>query len=147
MYLVFLFILNPPSRFIINVPSEELASFERILFLIEQAHWFYMDHYYTEDKRLPKYTMKEFTTLNILFHDVDVARTCVPIIVMFLNSFLVFESCPFLKPYIHDVDRILLDFMAYKFRVPVCGAILMNETLDKVKEKSIIYESKLYSCD
>jgi hypothetical protein len=28
-------------RFIINNPWEEFASFERVLFQIEQAHWFY----------------------------------------------------------------------------------------------------------
>ena len=31
------------SRFILNCPPEELGSFERIMFLIEQAHWFYED--------------------------------------------------------------------------------------------------------
>ncbi|KAL7750502.1 mRNA-decapping enzyme subunit 2 [Sorochytrium milnesiophthora] len=31
------------SRFIINVPDEELQSVERICFQIEQAHWFYED--------------------------------------------------------------------------------------------------------
>ena len=30
-------------RFILNVPSEELRSTERLLFQVEQAHWFYED--------------------------------------------------------------------------------------------------------
>lgn len=59
------FLIN--SRFVINVPQEELGSYERILFMIEQAHWFYLDAYRGQDPSLPKYTMKEFAALNILF--------------------------------------------------------------------------------
>ncbi|CAH1761133.1 7197_t:CDS:10 [Entrophospora sp. SA101] len=62
------------SRFIINVPEEELSSIERICFQIEQAHWFYED--------------------------------------------FVREQNP--------------NFMKYKIRVPVCGAIMLNSTMDKV---------------
>lgn len=29
------------ARFVLNCPEEELNSFERILFLVEQAHWYY----------------------------------------------------------------------------------------------------------
>ncbi|XP_050946950.1 mRNA-decapping enzyme subunit 2-like isoform X3 [Cucumis melo] len=32
------------SRFVLNVPKEDLQSFERILFLVEYAHWFYEDN-------------------------------------------------------------------------------------------------------
>jgi mRNA-decapping enzyme subunit 2 len=28
------------SRFVINVPAEELSSIQRVCFQIEQAHWF-----------------------------------------------------------------------------------------------------------
>ncbi|KAI3484027.1 hypothetical protein L1887_53042 [Cichorium endivia] len=31
------------SRFIVNLPSDELSSIERICFQVEQAHWFYED--------------------------------------------------------------------------------------------------------
>jgi hypothetical protein len=55
------------SRFVINVPPEELQSFERILFMIEQAHWYYLDVYRGQDPNLPSYNFKEFATLNILF--------------------------------------------------------------------------------
>ncbi|ORY93155.1 NUDIX hydrolase domain-like protein [Syncephalastrum racemosum] len=72
------------SRFIINVVDEELQSFERIAFQVEQAHWFYED-----------------------FH------------------------CPLLKQWAHKHDRLYADFMQYRFRIPVCGAIILNETLDK----------------
>ncbi|CAI2167837.1 9478_t:CDS:2 [Funneliformis geosporum] len=72
------------SRFIINVPEEELASVERICFQIEQAHWFYED-----------------------FH------------------------CPLLHQWSHEHEKAFADFMQYKIRVPVCGAIMLNETMEK----------------
>ncbi|KNE65775.1 hypothetical protein AMAG_09754 [Allomyces macrogynus ATCC 38327] len=73
------------SRFIINVPDEELASIERICFQIEQAHWYYED-----------------------FH------------------------CPLLHEWAEVHEKAFDDFMKYKFRVPVCGAIVINEDLDQV---------------
>ncbi|RGB32604.1 hypothetical protein C1646_733994 [Rhizophagus diaphanus] len=72
------------SRFIINVPEEELASVERICFQIEQAHWFYED-----------------------FH------------------------CPLLHQWSHEHEKAFADFMQYKIRVPVCGAIMLNDTMEK----------------
>ncbi|CAG8615305.1 22403_t:CDS:2 [Cetraspora pellucida] len=64
------------SRFIINVPEEELASVERICFQIEQAHWFYED-------------------------------------------------------FVREQNPTFADFMQYKIRVPVCGAIMLNDTMDQ----------------
>lgn len=45
----------------------------------------------------------------------------------------VFEHCPILRPYLvdHSIEEILASFTHYKTRVPVCGAILLNSTLDK----------------
>jgi 8-oxo-dGTP pyrophosphatase MutT (NUDIX family) len=45
----------------------------------------------------------------------------------------VFEHCPLLQPYLadHSIDEIFASFTHYKTRVPVCGAILLNTTLDK----------------
>lgn len=46
-------------RFLINMPSEELASADRIGFLLEEAHWFYMDMY-QEQQNLPRLTFTAF---------------------------------------------------------------------------------------
>lgn len=48
------------SRFIVNCPQEELQSFERVCFQIEQAHWYYDDNYRDKDPTLPEFTLKQF---------------------------------------------------------------------------------------
>nr|CAG8567718.1 13020_t:CDS:2 [Entrophospora candida]CAG8568712.1 4313_t:CDS:2 [Entrophospora candida] len=55
------------SRFIINVPEEELSSIERICFQIEQAHWFYEDFVREQNSSLPSFTLKGFSARYILF--------------------------------------------------------------------------------
>ncbi|PRP76347.1 hypothetical protein PROFUN_15263 [Planoprotostelium fungivorum] len=97
------------SRFIINLPSEELQSLERIGFHLEAAHWFYDDFYRERDRTLPAVNMKEF------------ARS-------------MFSSCPLLRPFLnqYSVDEILATFTHYKTRVPVCGGIILNPEMDKV---------------
>lgn len=54
------------SRFILNVPKEDMESFERILFLLEQAHWFYEDNAVEQNPSLKSLSFKEFTVLSIL---------------------------------------------------------------------------------
>lgn len=56
------------SRFVLNVPKEDQQSFERILFLVEYAHWFYEDNSVEENPSLKSFTLKEFTSLSILFN-------------------------------------------------------------------------------
>jgi len=54
------------SRFVLNVPKEDLQSFERILFLVEYAHWFYEDNSVENNPSLKSLSLKEFTSLSIL---------------------------------------------------------------------------------
>eukprot|EP01135_Chromosphaera_perkinsii_P006967 Nk52_evm5s639 gene=Nk52_evmTU5s639 len=95
------------SRFLINIPGEELTKFERIFFQVEQAHWFYLDFYRENNPKLPKMNLKEF-------------------------SFQIFVHCPFLKPHVANHSQLFQDFIHYKVRVPVYGAIIINEKFDKV---------------
>ncbi|GJM87183.1 hypothetical protein PR202_ga03111 [Eleusine coracana subsp. coracana] len=94
------------SRFLLNVPKEELESFERILFLLEQAHWFYEDNSVEHNPNLKSLTFKDFTSL-------------------------MFKSCTALRPYIAHLDDIYKDFNNYKFRVPVSGAIILDDTYER----------------
>ncbi|RVW32159.1 mRNA-decapping enzyme subunit 2 [Vitis vinifera] len=57
----------PCSRFVLNVPKEDQQSFERILFLVEYAHWFYEDNSVEKNPSLKSFNLKEFTSLCILF--------------------------------------------------------------------------------
>eukprot|EP01113_Clastostelium_recurvatum_P001313 TRINITY_DN10531_c0_g1_i1.p1 TRINITY_DN10531_c0_g1~~TRINITY_DN10531_c0_g1_i1.p1 ORF type:complete len:534 (+),score=134.40 TRINITY_DN10531_c0_g1_i1:145-1746(+) len=94
------------SRFVINVPDEELASWERIFFQVEAAHWFYEDFYREECTYLPSFSLREF------------ARQ-------------LFNHCQLLRPYVERLDEMFANFTQYKIRVPVFGAIILNEGLDK----------------
>ncbi|KAA3481655.1 mRNA-decapping enzyme subunit 2 [Gossypium australe] len=55
------------SRFVLNVPKEDQQSFERILFLVEYAHWFYEDNTVEKNPSLKSLNLKEFTSLCILY--------------------------------------------------------------------------------
>uniref|UniRef100_A0A2P2KBB2 mRNA decapping protein 2 Box A domain-containing protein n=1 Tax=Rhizophora mucronata TaxID=61149 RepID=A0A2P2KBB2_RHIMU len=96
------------SRFVLNVPKEDQQSFERILFLVEYAHWFYEDNSVENNPSLKSFTLKEFTSL-------------------------LFNSCDVLRPYVAHIDDIFKDFTSYKVRVPVTGAIILDETLERVR--------------
>jgi len=95
------------SRFILNCPDEAYDSYERLFFQIEEAHWFYEDFYREQQKSLPEYKFKEFVKL-------------------------IFNHCPLLSCNPEDVEKHLENFLHYKQRVNVYGAIILNETLDKV---------------
>ncbi|OCH96106.1 DCP2-domain-containing protein [Obba rivulosa] len=95
------------SRFILNLPEEELASVERVCFQVEQAHWYYEDFIREQNpSKFPSYTLKTF-------------------------SEALFRSCPLLHHWASDHDRTFQSFMQYKTRVPVCGAIMLNDTWEK----------------
>lgn len=94
------------SRFVLNVPKEDQQSFERILFLVEYAHWFYEDNSVENNPSLKSFTLKEFTSL-------------------------LFNNCDVLRPYAAHIDDIFKDFTSYKVRVPVTGAIILDESYER----------------
>ena len=50
-----------------------------------------------------------------------------------LNVSLVFNSCDVLRPYVSNIGDIFKDFTSYKCRVPVTGAIILDETYERVR--------------
>ncbi|KAL8930057.1 MAG: hypothetical protein Q9172_000142 [Xanthocarpia lactea] len=95
-------------RFIINLPQEELESVERICFQVEEAQWYYEDFIRPLDPDLPSLNLRNF---------------CLRI----------FQHCPLLSefsPYHHATA--FEEFLAYKTRVPVRGAIMLNQDMDQV---------------
>lgn len=95
-------------RFIINLPQEELESVERICFQVEEAQWYYEDFIRPLDPELPSLNLRNF---------------CLRI----------FQHCPLLSefsPYHHATA--FEEFLAYKTRVPVRGAIMLNHDMDQV---------------
>jgi hypothetical protein len=63
-------------RFIINIPDEELASFERLCFQVEAAHWFYDDFYREAIPNLPSLSFKDFGKQSKFPHFTRAARCC-----------------------------------------------------------------------
>jgi len=94
------------ARFVLNAPPEELADGNRLLFLVEQAHWYYEDFIREKDKSLPTLTLRVFATN-------------------------MFATVPQLKSRFKDISTIYAKFLAYKFSVPTCGAVLLNPAMDK----------------
>ena len=95
-------------RFILNAPDEEKAAWQRLLFLVEQAHWFYEDYYAANNpESLLSYNLRDFVAL-------------------------VFTSVTLLQPYTAFLDPIYKTFVGYKQSVPVCGCIILNSTLTHV---------------
>ena len=98
------------AKFVLNCPEEELNSFERILFLVEQAHWYYED-----------FVREEPQNKNVM-------RT------MKLREFaeLMFHKCSALSKYRGKVDGIYKNFLMYKLSIPTGGLIILNPQMDKV---------------
>ncbi|KAK5060026.1 hypothetical protein LTR84_009910 [Exophiala bonariae] len=95
-------------RFIINLPPEELASVERICFQVEEAQWFYEDFIRPLDPTLPSLSLRTF-------------------------SLRIFQHCPLFSQWsAQHHTTAFAEFLAYKSRVPVRGAIMLNENMDEV---------------
>ncbi|PWN43420.1 DCP2-domain-containing protein, partial [Ceraceosorus guamensis] len=100
------------SRFIVNLPAEELSSIERICFQVEQAHWFYEDFLRPINPSLPSQGLRRFSGSLL-----QASAQTVPLIQQYTSG--------------GALDAVFDDFMRYKTRVPVCGIVLLNTTWDK----------------
>lgn len=95
-------------RFIINLPEADLSSVERICFQVEEAQWFYEDFIRPLDPSLPSMSLRSF---------------CLRI----------FQHCPLLSAFsIDNHMQAFEEFLLYKNRVPVRGAIMLNHAMDSV---------------
>lgn len=93
-------------RFIINLPQEDLSSVARICFQVEEAQWFYEDFIRPLDPALPSMTLRTF---------------CLRI----------FQHCPLLASFsVENHTKAFEEFLEYKTRVPVRGAIMLNKAMD-----------------
>jgi len=95
-------------RFLFNLPDEELADPNKLMFHVEQAHWFYEDFLADHFPEIPHYkSLEQF-------------------------SRQAFSRCETLRPLHKRFDQIYRGFTQYKARIPIYGAVLLNERLNKV---------------
>lgn len=81
---------------------------ERICFQVEEAQWFYEDFIRPLDPALPSLSLKAF-------------------------AMRIFQHCPLMSQWSHYHHiTAFSEFLAYKTRVPVRGAILLNDSMDEV---------------
>lgn len=95
-------------RFLLNLPPTELSSVPRICFQIEEAQWFYEDFIRPLNPNLPSLNLRSFLLT-------------------------LFKHCPLLQGF--DAAQHVAayeEFLSYKTRVPVRGAILLDESMEKV---------------
>ncbi|WFD18287.1 5'-(N(7)-methylguanosine 5'-triphospho)-[mRNA] hydrolase [Malassezia caprae] len=91
---------NLACRFIVNLPANELTSIERIGFQVELAY----------NPNLPQRAQRKFTEELL-----QVAARAVPLIQLYTSS----------GP--SSLNNAYSQFIEYKTRVPVCGAIILSE--------------------
>lgn len=94
-------------RFILNVPPEDLATVERVLFHFEEASWFYTDFVKLMNPYLPNLSIRRFAKL-------------------------VKDTCPLVWKWDITPEEALVKFSKYKQTIPVRGAAIFNETLSKL---------------
>ena len=99
-------------RFLLNLPKSELESIPRLCFQLEEAQWYYED-----------------------FVRPLAAAIGRPLPGMHLRQFCLqlFQHCPLLSGFTSEQHLAAYEeFLAYKVRVPVRGAILLDETMERV---------------
>lgn len=97
------------TRFILNLPPQELASTDRIFFQLEQAWWFYDDFICDHtDIPLPRFKgVKPF-------------------------ALQIFQQSPLLSPMLPQFQTLWEEFSKYKRTISTYGTILMNADCTKV---------------
>jgi mRNA-decapping enzyme subunit 2 len=91
-------------RFVANVQEEE-KTVQRLLWQVEEAHWFYEDHVLLWNTTLPTLSQKKFSQI-LLEHNLRYRGKI-------------------------NFEKEWNEFLSYKKEVPCCGGILLNGTADK----------------
>lgn len=117
------------TRFILNLPSEELESSNRLFFQIEQAWWFYEDIICDE--------MQDGDTIESSVGPASYAaalsKKSLPRfkkLLPFARKFI--ELSPMLSPLMGQFDALWKEFSVYRRAISTYGTILLNKDCTKV---------------
>ncbi|CAO1629056.1 unnamed protein product [Sympodiomycopsis kandeliae] len=126
------------SRFIVNLPKDELQSIQRICFQVEQAHWFYEDFLRPLNSSLPSLNLRKFS-----IYILQTASLSVPLIRQYISSSSssgssnsnsnskdggkTVQDWQTLGNATYGLEAAFDEFLKYKTRVPVCGVILVSQ--------------------
>ena len=94
-------------RFVLNLPSGEVLTTDRLFFQLQQAHWHYEDFYADRYEHLPHMRGREFMKR-------------------------IFESCPALAKYRDVFGSLFASFRQYLSVIPTYGMILLDSSLENV---------------
>lgn len=94
-------------RFVLNCPQEDISTSSRLMFQVEEAHWFYEDFAREQNANFPSLELPGF-----------------------IKS--LFKELPVLKSLCEDYEQAYAEFKEYKKGIPVRGAIIFNDKYDKV---------------
>lgn len=117
------------TRFVLNLPSEELESSNRLFFQIEQAWWFYEDIICDE--------MQEGDTIESsagpASYAAALSKKSLPRfkkLLPFARKFI--ELSPMLSPLMDQFDALWKEFSIYRRAISTYGTILLNKDCTKV---------------
>ncbi len=129
------------TRFILNLPEEELSSSDRLFFQMEQAWWFYEDFICDE--------MDDIKTNNGNNNNNDTTTTTYASVASNTNTNTntkidyprftnlkpfakkLFEISPILSPLLPQFESLYRDFSKYKRKISTYGTILLNADCTK----------------
>mmetsp|Transcript_14917 Transcript_14917/g.28084 ORF Transcript_14917/g.28084 Transcript_14917/m.28084 type:complete len:694 (-) Transcript_14917:177-2258(-) len=113
------------TRFILNLPPEELATTDRIFFQLEQAWWYYEDIICDEIMQLqqqqsdgPSSSLADSTTTVTMLPRF-------PKMQPFCRK--MFEISPLLSPLTDQFDNLWAEFSRYRRKISTYGTILLNK--------------------
>lgn len=117
------------TRFIVNLPHEELTSPARLFFQLEQAWWYYED-FICDDMGEHETEPQESKPRSYADAAAKVSLPRFKKMQPFCRK--LFEASPLLSPLISQFDALWAQFSKYRRKISTYGTILLNQQCTKV---------------
>lgn len=113
------------TRFILNLPPEELATTDRIFFQLEQAWWYYEDIICDEIMEQQSLKAESSLATDGICSTAIVTLPRFPKMQPFCRK--IFEISPILSPLMGKFDELWAEFSRYRRKISTYGTILLNK--------------------